>query len=56
LNIKDNFSAIAAGYAAWCPEYPDGLFTYLASLCAAHNKALDCGTGNGQAAKLLTAY
>ncbi len=56
MNIKDNFSAIAAGYAAWRPEYPDELFTYLASFSAAHNKALDCGTGNGQAAKLLSTY
>jgi len=56
LNLKDNFSDIAAGYAAWRPEYPEELFTYLASLTAGYNNALDCGTGNGQAAKLLAKY
>jgi ubiquinone/menaquinone biosynthesis C-methylase UbiE len=56
LNIKDNFSAIAASYASWRPEYPEALFTFLASLTKEHNAALDCGTGNGQAAKHLAAY
>lgn len=56
MNIKDNFSAIAASYANWRPEYPEALFAYLAALTTEHNKALDCGTGSGQAAKLLAAH
>lgn len=56
MNIKDNFSEIAGNYAAWRPEYPEELFTYLASLSAQHDKALDYGTGNGQAAKLLAKH
>lgn len=56
MNIKDNFSAIAGNYATWRPEYPEELFIYLASLSAKHVKALDCGTGNGQAAKLLAKH
>lgn len=56
MNIKDNFSEIAGNYAAWRPEYPEELFTYLASLSSQNNKALDCGTGNGQAAKLLARH
>lgn len=56
MKVKDNFSDIAASYAAWRPEYPQQLFTFLASLSNTHNKALDCGTGNGQAAKLLAAH
>jgi ubiquinone/menaquinone biosynthesis C-methylase UbiE len=56
LNIKDNFSAIAAGYAAWRPQYPETLFAFLSSLSSSHDRALDCGTGNGQAAKLLAAH
>ena len=56
MNIKDNFSEIAGNYAAWRPEYPEELFIYLASLSAQHDKALDCGTGNGQAAKQLTRH
>lgn len=54
--MKDNFSEIAAGYAAWRPEYPEALFTTLVSFAKAHDKALDCGTGNGQAAKSLALY
>lgn len=56
MNIKDNFSAIAASYANWRPEYPEALFIFLASLTKEHDTALDCGTGNGQAAKHLAAY
>jgi ubiquinone/menaquinone biosynthesis C-methylase UbiE len=56
LSTKDNFSEIAGNYATWRPEYPQELFTYLSSLSAEHNKALDCGTGNGQAAKLLARF
>lgn len=56
MNIKDNFSAIADTYATWRPEYPEPLFKFLASLSTEHNRALDCGTGNGQAAKILAKY
>jgi ubiquinone/menaquinone biosynthesis C-methylase UbiE len=56
LITKDNFSDIAGNYATWRPEYPPELFTYLSSLSTGHNKALDCGTGNGQAAKLLAEF
>ncbi|MBL7702339.1 MAG: class I SAM-dependent methyltransferase [Ferruginibacter sp.] len=56
MSVKDNFSDIAGSYAAWRPEYPDELFTFLSSLSAQHNKALDCGTGNGQAAKQLAKF
>jgi len=56
LSTKDNFSEIAGNYATWRPEYPPELFRYLSSLSLKHDKALDCGTGNGQAAKLLAKY
>jgi len=56
LSTKDNFSDIAGSYAAWRPEYPAELITYLSSLSTEHNIALDCGTGNGQAAKLLAKF
>jgi ubiquinone/menaquinone biosynthesis C-methylase UbiE len=56
LSTKDNFSEIAGNYATWRPEYPPELFRYLSSLSAEHNKALDCGAGNGQAAKLLAKH
>jgi ubiquinone/menaquinone biosynthesis C-methylase UbiE len=56
LSTKDNFSEIAGNYATWRPEYPPELFTCLSSLSSEHFKALDCGTGNGQAAKLLARF
>ena len=37
-------------YAAHRPLYPPGLFRELARLTSGHLLALDCGTGNGQAA------
>ncbi len=54
--FKDNFSKQASLYAKFRPVYPDELFTYLSSLCAKHNLAWDCGTGNGQCAIQLTNY
>lgn len=50
MTFKDHFSQRAALYAACRPHYPDSLFSYLASVTPAHDLAIDCGTGNGQAA------
>ena len=50
MKFKDHFSQRAAAYATYRPHYPKSLFSYVASLCAHHDLALDCGTGNGQAA------
>ncbi|HEX6628115.1 MAG TPA: class I SAM-dependent methyltransferase [Gemmatimonadaceae bacterium] len=50
MTFKDHFSQRAALYAACRPHYPDSLFRYVASVTAAHDLAIDCGTGNGQAA------
>jgi SAM-dependent methyltransferase len=51
--FKDHFSALATGYATYRPEYPPELFQWLAKLCAEHELAWDCATGNGQAAKCI---
>lgn len=48
--FKDHFSAYAADYAANRPGYPPALFEVLASLPRRRALALDCATGNGQAA------
>jgi len=56
VKFKDHFSQRAALYAAYRPHYPDSLFTYLAGLTADHELALDCGTGNGQAAVALAEH
>lgn len=50
MKFKDHFSKRAAQYAEFRPHYPKSLFSYLATLCSQHEVALDCGTGNGQAA------
>jgi SAM-dependent methyltransferase len=50
MKFKDHFSNRAAQYATFRPHYPKSLFSYLATLCPHHEVALDCGTGNGQAA------
>ena len=47
---KDHFSGHAADYAAYRPTYPEALFEHLASLPRRRAVALDCATGNGQAA------
>ncbi len=50
MKFEDHFSDRAELYATFRPRYPKALFTFVASLCARHERALDCGTGNGQAA------
>lgn len=50
IENKDTFGAAAGAYRAFRPTYPTALFAYLASLCAQRKWALDCATGNGQAA------
>jgi len=56
LKFKDHFSDRAALYATFRPLYPDSLFALLAGLTPEHRVALDCGTGNGQAALGLVNY
>ncbi len=48
--FKDHFSSASDRYAAYRPDYPAALFAWLAGLCAERDLALDCATGNGQAA------
>lgn len=47
--MKDRFSSNSADYAHFRPNYPIGLFQWLASLTDNQN-CWDVGTGNGQAA------
>jgi SAM-dependent methyltransferase len=48
--FNDHFSGHAADYAAYRPTYPPALFELLAALPRHRGLALDCATGNGQAA------
>lgn len=53
MEFKDHFSDRAAGYAVHRPTYPDAFFARVTSLARERTLALDCGTGNGQAARGL---
>lgn len=52
--MKDNFSQQAVAYAQYRPGYPIGLFDFIFQFVKEKNTAWDCGTGNGQAAKVLS--
>jgi SAM-dependent methyltransferase len=54
--FKDHFSSAPDRYAAYRPDYPPSLFAWLAGLCGAHERAWDCATGSGQAARGLAAH
>ncbi len=51
--FKDHFSGHATEYARYRPTYPDALYEFAAGLPAGRRLALDCATGNGQAARGL---
>lgn len=50
MDARSTFSVAPEAYAANRPTYPAALFSWIASRCAHHERAWDCGTGNGQAA------
>lgn len=56
MGFKDHFSGQAAAYRRFRPSYPEALFRHLSDLAPAHDRAWDCGTGNGQAATALAAH
>lgn len=56
MSFRDHFSARAALYAEFRPDYPEALFAHLAGLPANRRTACDCATGNGQAAIGLARY
>lgn len=52
--MKDNFSKQSETYAKFRPTYPSGFIDQITSLVSEKNIAWDCGTGNGQVAKILS--
>lgn len=54
--FSDHFGAVAGSYADFRPRYPAALFAWLATQCAAHELAWDCGAGSGQASVALAAH
>jgi SAM-dependent methyltransferase len=45
----DLFSSVSAGYAAFRPRYPRGLFDFMGGIAPRRDRALECGAGTGQA-------
>ncbi|HET7203726.1 MAG TPA: class I SAM-dependent methyltransferase [Steroidobacteraceae bacterium] len=54
--FKDHFSRQAADYSRYRPGYPPELIAYVATLAPGHGLAVDCATGNGQAAVALAGH
>lgn len=54
MSIVQYSSRLADIYSKSRPTYPDELFSFLASKTPDNRYALDCGTGNGQAAISLS--
>lgn len=49
----DNFSKGSGNYSAFQPSSPQKIFDFLYANCRGFDHAWDCGTGNGQAARVL---
>ncbi|MDQ1310272.1 MAG: Class SAM-dependent methyltransferase [Pseudomonadota bacterium] len=56
MAFKDHFSSQSAAYRRYRPEYPAALIRYVASLAPDRRVAIDCATGNGQAAVALAEH
>lgn len=56
MPLTQQFDAAAAQYLQFRPTYPAALFQWLADITPQHRLAIDCGTGNGQAAVAIAPY
>jgi SAM-dependent methyltransferase len=56
VSFKDHFSRQATEYARFRPQYPSALFEFIAVAAPNDELALDCATGNGQAAIALAEH
>jgi SAM-dependent methyltransferase len=56
MNFKDHFSRQSAAYSRYRPAYPPGLVEHVAAQAPGRRTAVDCATGNGQAAIALAAH
>lgn len=54
--MKDNFSKQSGVYAKNRPDYPEELINFILDKTSGRTNAWDCGTGNGQLAKLLSPH
>ena len=55
-SFADHFSVVSTVYARFRPRYPEALFYWLAQVAPGRELALDCATGNGQAAVGLAGH
>jgi SAM-dependent methyltransferase len=53
MMFKDHFSRQSAAYSRYRPAYPPQLIAFVAGLAPGRSLAVDCATGNGQAAVAL---
>jgi SAM-dependent methyltransferase len=54
--MKDYFSEQSKVYAAFRPTYPNELYDFLLKTVSVKGRAWDCGTGNGQVARVLATH
>ena len=55
-SFKDHFSSQSSSYSKYRPDYPQELYNFILSEVKERKTAWDCGTGNGQAAVVLSQY
>jgi SAM-dependent methyltransferase len=56
MSFKDHFSRQSAAYSRYRPGYPPALIDWIASQAPDRRLAVDCATGNGQAAVALAEH
>jgi SAM-dependent methyltransferase len=56
MSFKDHFSRQSAAYSRHRPAYPAGLIGFVAAQAPGRRLAVDCATGNGQAAVALAEH
>jgi ubiquinone/menaquinone biosynthesis C-methylase UbiE len=56
MSFKDHFSRQSAAYSRYRPAYPEPLIEFVAAQAPGRRVAVDCATGNGQAAVALASH
>jgi SAM-dependent methyltransferase len=56
MSFKDHFSRQSQSYSRYRPGYPPGLIAWVAAQAPDRRLAVDCATGNGQAAVALAEH
>lgn len=56
MSFKDHFSRQSAAYSRYRPAYPPQLIEHVATQAPRRRVAVDCATGNGQAAVALAGH